>query len=92
LFSFVPPLDINKQAQIKSSESLVLKTTNADIFSFTVERKGSGVRLWDTSIGGMLFGKQYIQLATLIPTNKIFGFGEHTHQTIQVRPSFNIED
>lgn len=31
----------------------------------------------------MLFGKEYIQLATLIPTDKIYGFGEHTHQSIQ---------
>jgi alpha-glucosidase len=48
-----------------------------------VERQGSGVKIWDTSIGGLIFGKQYIQISTYLPTNKIYGFGEHIHQTLK---------
>ncbi|KAI6184881.1 P-type domain-containing protein [Aphelenchoides bicaudatus] len=51
--SFVPPIKLNKQAVIESTESLVVNTKSDDIFSFTVERK-NGIRLWDTSIGGMI--------------------------------------
>ncbi|KAI6220383.1 Maltase-glucoamylase, intestinal [Aphelenchoides fujianensis] len=81
--AFVPDLPINTGANIQADDSLIVKTMDNDygIFSFTVERKSNGRLLWDTRIGGMLFGKQYIQLATLLPTNKIYGFGEHSHPT-----------
>lgn len=34
--------------------------------------------------GGLLFGDQYIQIATYLPTKNIFGFGEHVHKKIKV--------
>ncbi|KAG1696102.1 Maltase-glucoamylase, intestinal [Nymphon striatum] len=34
---------------------------------------------WDTSIGGLTFADQFLQIATKLPTDKIYGFGENTH-------------
>lgn len=38
-----------------------------------------------TFLGGLLFADQYIQIATFLPTGKIYGFGEHAHQNLKVR-------
>ncbi|KAI6223318.1 P-type domain-containing protein [Aphelenchoides besseyi] len=81
--SFVPDIDLSYNAEIQSDEQLIVEVHNSSVASFTVERKGSKVRIWDTSIGGLLFGDNYIQIATFLRTDKIFGFGENIHQTIK---------
>lgn len=35
-------------------------------------------------VGGMLFADQYIQIATLLPSDKIYGFGENIHKNLKV--------
>ncbi|CAJ0565183.1 unnamed protein product, partial [Mesorhabditis spiculigera] len=57
-------------------------TSNAT-FAFTVTRQSTGRALWDTSIGGLLFADKYIQIATLLPSDRIFGFGEHVHKKMK---------
>uniref|UniRef100_A0A0N5AG59 P-type domain-containing protein n=1 Tax=Syphacia muris TaxID=451379 RepID=A0A0N5AG59_9BILA len=52
-------------------------------FTVTVRRDNKNVTVWDTSIGGFLFGDQYIQIATYLPTKNIYGFGEHVHKRIK---------
>lgn len=79
----MPDIPLNKSPQIDSSEKLTLKVRNTTAASFTVERP-DGTRIWDTSIGGLIFGKKYIQISTFIPTHKVYGFGEHIHQTLKV--------
>ncbi|CAD5227735.1 unnamed protein product [Bursaphelenchus xylophilus] len=81
--AYEPDLLLNKNPVIESEEKLVFNYTNSDVFAFTVTRQSTGARIWDTSIGGLIFGSKYIQIATLIPTDKIYGFGEHVHQTLQ---------
>uniref|UniRef100_A0A915ASA5 Galactose mutarotase N-terminal barrel domain-containing protein n=3 Tax=Parascaris univalens TaxID=6257 RepID=A0A915ASA5_PARUN len=67
----------------KSSDRLVIKQRESGFFYFTVVRKSTGAVIWDTSIGGLLFADQYIQIATKLPTSKIYGFGENIHQTLK---------
>jgi hypothetical protein len=57
--------------------------------------------IWDTSIGsicfhskdnrsilgGLLFADKYIQIATLLPSDVIYGFGENIHQQLKVNNS-----
>ncbi|KAI6219395.1 P-type domain-containing protein [Aphelenchoides besseyi] len=81
--SFVPNVDLNYDASIQSSEQLVVNVKNGTVASFTVERQESKIAIWNTSIGGLLFGDNYIQIATYLPTDKVFGFGENIHQTIK---------
>ena len=34
--------------------------------------------------GGLYFADQYIQIATFLPSDRIYGFGEHIHETLKV--------
>jgi hypothetical protein len=38
---------------------------------------------FDTSIGGLMFGDQFLQIATYLPSKNIYGFGENTHQSLR---------
>ena len=78
-----PLVPIDDSTPISSSEKLVIKSSNNPIFSFTVVRQSTGETIWNTSIGGLLFADQYIQIATLLSTDKIYGFGENTHHTLK---------
>ena len=42
---------------------------------------------FDTSIGGLLYSDQILQIATRLPTNNVYGMGENTHHSL--RHSFN---
>uniref|UniRef100_A0A914P2H2 Uncharacterized protein n=1 Tax=Meloidogyne incognita TaxID=6306 RepID=A0A914P2H2_MELIC len=33
--------------------------------------------------GGLLFADQYIQIATYLPSDRIYGFGENPHQSLK---------
>ncbi|CAD5221335.1 unnamed protein product [Bursaphelenchus okinawaensis] len=81
--AYEPDVYLQKHASIESTDRFIFNTSSNDVFTFTVTRESTGERIWDTSIGGLIFGPKYIQLATLIPTDKIYGFGEHIHQTLQ---------
>ncbi|KAI3415577.1 hypothetical protein GPALN_005181 [Globodera pallida] len=82
-----PPLPLNLDAQIGTeSEQLFVKVhpkkpTPNKMFYFTVERN-NGERIWDTSIGGLLFADQFLQIATYLPSDLIYGFGENAHQQL----------
>jgi hypothetical protein len=79
-----PPIDINDSPNLQSVEKLTVQSTNSSIFSFTVSRTSDNENLWDTSLGGLLFADQYIQISTLLSTKQIFGFGENVHKTLMV--------
>jgi alpha-glucosidase (family GH31 glycosyl hydrolase) len=78
-----PPIDINLTPNIVSSEKLKVVKSNNSIFSFAVQRQSSGANVWDTSIGGLLFADQFIQISTYLPSDLIYGFGEHLHQNLK---------
>uniref|UniRef100_A0AC35EZV9 Galactose mutarotase N-terminal barrel domain-containing protein n=1 Tax=Panagrolaimus sp. PS1159 TaxID=55785 RepID=A0AC35EZV9_9BILA len=82
LVPYRPPIGTNDSPNLQSTEKLTVKSTNSTIFSFTVSRNSDGEKLWDTSLGGLLFADQYIQISTLLSTNQIFGFGENVHKTL----------
>uniref|UniRef100_F1KSW9 Maltase-glucoamylase n=1 Tax=Ascaris suum TaxID=6253 RepID=F1KSW9_ASCSU len=68
----------------RSTDSFFVETfDNGDVFSFAVKRKSTGQVVWDTSIGGLLFGDKYIQIATYLPSTKVYGWGENVHQTLK---------
>ncbi|KAG1696093.1 Maltase-glucoamylase, intestinal [Nymphon striatum] len=69
--SFAKPTD-SRLYDIQISEK-------SEVFSFNITRTSTGTILWDTSIGGLTFADQFLQIATKLPTDKIYGFGENTH-------------
>ncbi|KAI1711649.1 glycosyl hydrolases family 31 domain-containing protein [Ditylenchus destructor] len=83
---FVPPVPVDESTPIQSTDQLIFKYKNDPVFSFTVERANEGnqsIKIWDTSIGGLLFGDQFIQIATFLPTDRVYGFGENVHQELK---------
>ncbi|KAM5332711.1 sucrase-isomaltase, intestinal [Glossophaga mutica] len=49
-------------------------------FSIKVTRKSNGRILFDTSIGPLVYSDQYLQISTRLPSEYIYGFGEHIHK------------
>ncbi|VDK51232.1 unnamed protein product [Anisakis simplex] len=56
---------------------------SSDMFAFKVSRSNGSTPIWDTSIGSFLFSDQYIQIATFLPSDRVFGFGEHAHSSLK---------
>uniref|UniRef100_A0AC34QMP2 P-type domain-containing protein n=1 Tax=Panagrolaimus sp. JU765 TaxID=591449 RepID=A0AC34QMP2_9BILA len=80
---FRPPVPIDDSTPILSAEKLIVKSTNDPIFNFQITRQSTGQKIWDTTIGGLLFADQYIQIATILPSDKIYGFGDNVHGTLK---------
>ncbi|XP_054165466.1 sucrase-isomaltase, intestinal-like [Oppia nitens] len=57
--------------------------TNLTDFQFAITRKSTKTKLFDTSIGGLIYSDQFIQLATNLATDRVYGFGENLHQTLR---------
>jgi hypothetical protein len=47
---------------------------NSNVFSFNITRKGTNAKIFDTSIGGLVFSDQFIQIATYLGTKKYLRF------------------
>uniref|UniRef100_A0A914W3I0 P-type domain-containing protein n=1 Tax=Plectus sambesii TaxID=2011161 RepID=A0A914W3I0_9BILA len=84
---YEPPIGIPKNPSTSSSNDVLqfnpVNVGNQNLFSFTVTRASKGPNFWDTSIGGLIFSDKYIQIATLLPSQSIYGFGEAIHPSIK---------
>jgi alpha-glucosidase (family GH31 glycosyl hydrolase) len=81
---YVPPVQINSNPTLKSNDQLSMVLSNgSSTFHFKIQRNSTRENVWDTSIGGLLFGDKYIQIATYLPTDRIFGFGENIHHELK---------
>ncbi|XP_025725600.2 LOW QUALITY PROTEIN: sucrase-isomaltase, intestinal [Callorhinus ursinus] len=49
-------------------------------FSIKVIRKSNMRTLFDTSIGPLVYSDQYLQISTKLPSEYIYGLGEHIHK------------
>ena len=59
----------------------VLKSENP--FAFSIVRMSNGERIWDTEIGGLFFSNQFLQIATFLPSDNVYGLGEQIHTNIK---------
>ncbi|OWF38082.1 sucrase-isomaltase, intestinal-like [Mizuhopecten yessoensis] len=57
--------------------------TSKNPFHFQVKRKSTGTILWDTSVGGLTFEDQFLQIASRLPSRNVYGFGENVHTTLK---------
>ena len=46
------------------------------------------INSWDTGVGGLAFTSQFLQIATRLPSSKVYGFGENLHYQFQHNMSF----
>uniref|UniRef100_A0A0K0EVM1 Maltase n=1 Tax=Strongyloides venezuelensis TaxID=75913 RepID=A0A0K0EVM1_STRVS len=81
---YIPPVSFSQEI-VDSSDRLHYQFYNNDkgIFNFVIKRASNQRTLFDTSIGGLLFSDQYIQLSAYLPSKRLFGIGEHIHHTLQ---------
>lgn len=82
-FRFRPPIPINTSPTLQSQEKLMLLPKSDSIFSFSIIRTSDGEKIWDTSIGGLFYSDQFLHIATLLPSDNIYGFGEQIHTSIK---------
>lgn len=54
-----------------------LEYSNDPVFSFKVIRASSGVAVFDTSLGGLTFADQFIQIVNKVPSSNGYGIGEN---------------
>src|SRR5665811_2157108 len=71
------PLPIYPSIKPKSTRLYDVEFEYFPVFSFKVIRKSSGIVIFDTSVGGFTFSDQFIQIATKLPSQNLYGFGEH---------------
>lgn len=62
--------------------------TKGDHFDLVVKRKATGAKLIDTSIGPMLFADKFLQFATHLATDRLYGMGENMHYRLQHNPNY----
>lgn len=83
---YEPPVDFPRET-LSSSETLTFTTASSDdLFWFSVIRNSTNRKIFDTSLGGLIFSDQFLQLATYLPSENMYGWGENTHQSLKVGP------
>ncbi|XP_054432879.1 sucrase-isomaltase, intestinal [Pteronotus mesoamericanus] len=63
-----------------ASDTLYAVQVTKSPFSIKVTRKSNQRTLFDTSIGPLVYSDQYLQISTKLPSEYIYGFGEHIHK------------
>uniref|UniRef100_A0A9J2QAZ4 P-type domain-containing protein n=1 Tax=Ascaris lumbricoides TaxID=6252 RepID=A0A9J2QAZ4_ASCLU len=75
---YEPKIDIPRES-FQTKESFTIEQSNEiGVFSFKVKRISTNATIWDTSIGGMMFADQFIQIAAFLGSSDLYGIGENT--------------
>uniref|UniRef100_F1KPW3 Maltase n=1 Tax=Ascaris suum TaxID=6253 RepID=F1KPW3_ASCSU len=80
---YEPQLSLPRESYDTGEELVVQQTTETGVFAFKVKRPSANESIWDTTIGGLMFADQYIQIAAFIGSSEIFGLGEHTRSRLR---------
>jgi alpha-glucosidase (family GH31 glycosyl hydrolase) len=62
-------------------------------FSFAVTRVSTDTVLFDTNSGKLLFSDQFLEISSTLPTDLVYGLGEHIHKDppVESKPSQRID-
>ncbi|CAD6192212.1 unnamed protein product [Caenorhabditis auriculariae] len=75
---FEPPVDL-PMGSSQSTESLLFKENRtSDPYFFQIVRSSTQQVLFDTSLGGLIFSDQFLQIATFLPSESITTFSRYT--------------
>ncbi|XP_067678896.1 maltase-glucoamylase-like [Haliotis asinina] len=77
------PVDLNLPSTKAADAKYNVVFTNQDAFAFQVTRKATGKVIWDTGVGGLTFSDQFLQIATRLPSDKVYGLGENHHKSFK---------
>jgi hypothetical protein len=53
------------------------------LFQFKILRASDNEAIFDTNVGAFLYHNQFIQIATKLPSQYIYGFGENNHEKLK---------
>uniref|UniRef100_A0A914S7G3 P-type domain-containing protein n=1 Tax=Parascaris equorum TaxID=6256 RepID=A0A914S7G3_PAREQ len=81
---YEPPLHLPRESYNTDAGFVVEQTTETGVFAFKVKRLSTNQSIWDTTIGGLMFSDQYIQIAAFIGSSEIYGIGEHAKYQLKV--------
>ncbi|KAL6037194.1 hypothetical protein STEG23_003004 [Scotinomys teguina] len=76
----VPHQFVKDDATISAVDTLYDVHVVQNPFSIKVIRKSNNRTLFDTSVGPLVYSDQYLQISTKLPSEYIYGFGEHIHK------------
>ncbi|XP_046544792.1 LOW QUALITY PROTEIN: sucrase-isomaltase, intestinal-like [Haliotis rubra] len=77
------PVNLNLPSTKAADAKYNVVITNRDTFAFQVIRKATGKVIWDTGVGGLTFSDQFLQIATRLPSDKVYGLGENHHKSFK---------
>ena len=77
------PITIPDPSTKPSSTLYDIEFSEEPVFSFRVVRKSTGTIIYDSSLGGLTFADQFIQIGAKVPNVNVYGFGEHEHQSLK---------
>ncbi|KAG8511483.1 Sucrase-isomaltase, intestinal, partial [Galemys pyrenaicus] len=76
----VPHQFVKEFTGTAASDTLYEVKVTQNPFSIKVIRKSNQKILFDTSIGPLVYSNQYLQISTKLPSEYMYGFGEHIHK------------
>eukprot|EP00057_Strongylocentrotus_purpuratus_P033809 XP_792875.4 PREDICTED: sucrase-isomaltase, intestinal [Strongylocentrotus purpuratus] len=80
---FEVPLDVpTSEEQAPNPLYDVSYTRNP--FSLQITRISTNTAIFNTSLGGLTFEDQFLQIATYLPSSNLYGFGEHNHRRFRL--------
>ncbi|XP_045686065.1 maltase-glucoamylase, intestinal-like isoform X3 [Phyllostomus hastatus] len=80
---FEVPLNIESSSNVPVEPNYDVEFVNDTVLQFRVIRKKTRAVLWETTLGGLIFSDQYMQMMTSVPSTSIYGFGEHEHPSFK---------
>ena len=56
------------------------EVVNNPVFNFKILRRSTGRVVFDSSLGGLTFSDQFLQIATILPSTNVYGLGEQVYR------------
>nr|XP_012788816.1 unnamed protein product [Sorex araneus] len=85
---FEVPLDLHTSSNFTVDTMYDVEFSNESTLVFRIIRKKNGTVLWETSLGGLIFSNQFLQLMASVPCMSIYGFGEQEHSSFKHDTNF----
>ncbi|XP_064615500.1 maltase-glucoamylase-like isoform X2 [Liolophura sinensis] len=76
------PIDQPDAAVPDADRKYNISITMEPQFGVVIIRRDTGVVVFNTSLPGMVMADQFLQMTTRLPTEYVYGFGEHNHRRL----------
>ncbi|CAG7722384.1 unnamed protein product [Allacma fusca] len=77
------PLQVDPAQPATGNRLYDVEFSNDPVFAFKVIRKATGTVIFDTSLGGLTFSDQFLQISTRLASKNLYGIGENEQLTFR---------